>query len=174
MITYQDYINAPDKNKFIVSSISSYRRSAPYQTALDANEYEAQRNVGIRTFVKRVYDITGVSAPDTVSANNRIPSNFFHRLNNDRCSYSLGNGISFAEDGAKEALGDDFDTRLNDAAYLALINGVSYIFPSGNDYYVFPMTEFLPLPDEETGAVRAGIRFWSLDWKKRPAYVTLY
>ena len=174
MITYQDYINAPDKNKFIVASVSSYRRSIPYLTALDANEYDAQRNVSIREFVKKVYDITGVSAPDTVSANNRIPSNFFHRLNNDRCSYSLGNGISFAEDGAKEALGDDFDTRLNDAAYLALIHGVSYIFPSGDNYYVFPMTEFLPLPDEETGAVRAGIRFWSLDWKKRPAYVTLY
>lgn len=174
IITYQDYINAPDKNKFIIASISSYRRSIPYITALDANEYDAQRNVSIRDFVKKVYDITGVSAPDTVSANNRIPSNFFHRLNNDRCSYSLGNGISFAEDGAKEALGDDFDTRLNDAAYLALIHGVSYIFPSGDEYFVFPMTEFLPLPDEETGAVRAGIRFWSLDWKKRPAYVTLY
>lgn len=174
IITYQDFLNAPDKNKFIVSSISSYRRSTPYLTALDANEYDAQRNVSIREFVKKVYDITGVSAPDTVSANNKIPSNFFHRLNNDRCSYSLGNGVSFAEDGAKEALGNDFDTRLNDAAYLALIHGVSYIFPSGDDYYVFPMTEFLPLPDEETGAVRAGIRFWSLDWKKRPAFVILY
>ena len=174
MITYQDWLSATDKNKFIVSSISSYRRSTPYLTALDANEYDAQRNVSIRNFVKLVYDITGVSAPDTVSANNRIPSNFFHRLNNDRCSYSLGNGVAFAEDGIKEALGKDFDTRLNDAAYLALIHGVSYIFPSKEDYYVFPMTEFLPLPDEETGAVRAGFRFWSLDWKKRPAYVTVY
>lgn len=174
LITYQDYLSAQDKNKFIISSISSYRRSTPYLTALDANEYDAQRNVSIREFVKKVYDITGVSAPDTVSANNKIPSNFFHHLNNDRCSYSLGNGISFAEDGAKEALGADFDTRLNDAAYLALIHGVSYIFPSGDDYYVFPMTEFLPLPDEETGAIRAGIRFWSLDWKRRPAFVILY
>ena len=174
MITYQDFLSAKDKNKFIISSISSYRRSTPYLTALDANEYDAQRNVSIRSFVKLVYDMTGVSAPDTVSANNKIPSNFFHRLNNDRCSYSLGNGVSFAESGVKEKLGKDFDTSLSDAAYLALIHGVSYLFPSKDDYYVFPMTEFLPLPDEETGALRAGIRFWSLDWKKRPAYVTLY
>lgn len=174
MITFQDYQKADDKLKFIISSIASYRRTTAYLTALDANEYDAQRNVSIINFTKLVYDITGVSAPDTVSANNRIPSNFFHRLCNDRCSYSLGNGVSFAEDGVKKALGDDFDTRLNDAAYLALIHGVSYIFPSGDDYYVFPMTEFLPLPDEETGAIRAGIRFWTLDWRKRPVYVTLY
>ena len=174
MITYQDFEKTQDKLKFIVSSIASYRRSDPYLVAQDANEYDAQRNPSIRNFVKLVYDITGVSAPDTVSSNNRIPSNFFHRLNNDRCSYSLGNGVSFAENGVKDQLGKDFDTRLNDAAYLALIHGVSYIFPSGEDYYVFPMTEFLPLPDEETGAVRAGIRFWSIDWKKRPVYVTLY
>lgn len=174
MITYQDWASAQDKNKFIVSAIASYRRSQPYLTALDANEYDAQRNVTIINNVRMIYDITGVSAPDTVSANNRIPSNFFHRLNNDRCSYSLGHGVTFAEDGIKEALGDNFDTRLFEAEYLALIHGVSFLFPSGDDYYVFPMSEFLPLPDEETGAVRAGIRFWSLDWKKRPAYITLY
>lgn len=174
MITYQDFQSAKDKLKFIVSSIETYRRSKPYLTALDANEYDAQRNVTITNNVRLIYDITGVSAPDTVSANNRIPSNFFHRLNNDRCSYSLGNGVTFAEDGAKEALGQDFDTVLFRSAYLALIHGVSYAFVSGEDYYIFPMTEFLPLLDEETGALRAGIRFWSLDWKTRPVYVTLY
>ena len=45
MITYQDFLAASDKNKFIVSSISSYRRSDGYKIALDANEYDAQRNV---------------------------------------------------------------------------------------------------------------------------------
>ena len=32
--------------------------------------------------------------------------------------------------------------------------------------YVFPLTEFVPLWDEETGALRAGIRFWQLDSDK--------
>ena len=180
MITYQDFLSADDREKFIVSSIASYRRSKPYQTALDANEYDAQRNVTVVNNVKKIYDITGVSAPDPISTNNRLPSNFFHRLNTDRCSYSLGNGISFsAQDGStdgrnKEALGVDFDTMLFDAGYLALIHGVSYIYVGGRENVLFPMTEFLPLPDEETGAIRAGIRFWSLDWRRRPGYCVLY
>lgn len=180
MITYSDFLNAPDREKFIVSSIASYRRSKPYQIALDANEYDAQRNVTIIQNVRKIYDITGVSAPDPISANNRIPSNFFHRLNNDRCTYSLGNGISFSDqDGTvdnrnKEALGKDFDTVLFDAGYLALIQGVSYIYVGGGENVLFPMTEFLPLPDEETGTIRAGIRFWSLDWRRRPGYCVLY
>ena len=176
MITYQDFLSADDKQKFIVSSISSYRRSKAYQTALDANEYDAQRNVTIIQNVRKIYDITGVSAPDPISANNRIPSNFFHRLNNDRCSYSLGNGISFPDDNTanKEALGEDFDTILFNAAYNALIHGVSYIYVGGEQMVMFPATEFLALPDEETGAIRAGIRFWSLDWRRRPGYCTVY
>ena len=174
MITYQDFLAADDKEKFIVSAIASYRRSKAYQTALDANEYEAQRNVTIVQNVRKIYDITGVAAPDPISANNRIPSNFFHRLNNDRCSYSLGNGISFPDGANKKALGDDFDTVLYDAAYSALIHGVSYIYVSDDEYVVFPMTEFLPLPDEKNGKIRAGVRFWSLDWRRRPGYCTLY
>lgn len=178
MITYQDFLAADDREKFIVSSVASYRRSRAYQTALDANEYDAQRNVTIIQNVRKIYDITGVSAPDPISANNRIPSNFFHRLNNDRCSYSLGNGISFSDqdrnDRNKEALGEDFDTVLFDAGFLALIHGVSYIYVGGGEMVLFPMTEFLPLPDEETGAIRAGIRFWSLDWRRRPGYCVLY
>lgn len=176
IITYQDYLAAPDKNKFIVSSIASYKRSKAYQIALDANEYEAQRNVSINSFVKKVYDITGVAAPDPVSANNKIASNFFHRLNTDRCSYSFGNGITFPKSAVdnKKLMGDDIDTKIFDAAYHALIHGASYLYCNGTGYTVFQMTEFLPLFDEETGIVRAGIRFWSLDWRRRPGYCVLY
>lgn len=176
MITYQDYLAAPDKLKFIVSAVASYRRSKPYLTALDADEYEAQRNVGIANFTKKFYDITGVSVQDRISADNKIPSNFFHRLNNDRCAYSLGNGIFFSDENkdAKAALGEAIDTCLNDAFYKALIHGVAYIMLSGDDYYVFPATQFVPLPDEEDGRLRAGIRFWSLDWRKRPGFAILY
>lgn len=180
MITYQDYEQATDKLKFIVSAIASYRRSVPYRVALDADEYDAQRNVGIKSFIKKFYDITGIAAEDMISANNKIPSNFFHRLNNDRCSYSLGNGVYFTDadnqqnQKQKDDLGNDFDTYLFDAEYSASIHGVSYLMVTGDTYALFPMTEFVPLPDEEAGRLRAGIRFWSLDWGKRPAYVVFY
>ena len=177
MITYQDYEKAPDKLKFIAQAIGTYMRSVPYKLALDADEYDAQRNVTIANNVRLVYDITGVAVQDPTASNNKIASNFFHRLNNDRCSYSLGNGVSFSDsaNGIKDRLGNTFDTRLTDAAYYALIHGDSYLFVNGeNDYHVFPKTQFLPLPDEYTGKLRAGIRFWSLEWRKRPIQAVLY
>lgn len=178
MITYQDMLKAKNLNKFIVSSIASYRQTKEYLTALDADEYEAQRNKTIINLTHMIYDITGVAVPDTISANNRIPSNFFHRLNTDRVAYSLGNGISFVqkegEPDIKEALGNTLDTKLFDGFYAALIHGDAYLYIGADDYTVFPMTEFLPLMDEETGVLRAGIRFWSLDWNHRPVYVELY
>lgn len=176
MITFQDYSKAPNKIKFIAQAIATYMRSDPYKLALDADEYDAQRNVTIRNNVRLVYDLTGVAVQDPTASNNKIASNFFHRLNNDRCSYSLGNGVSFGSGPAtKERLGNTFDTRLTDAAYYALIHGDSYLFVNGEgDYHVFPKTQFLPLPDEYTGKLRAGIRFWSLEWRKRPIQAVLY
>ena len=180
MLTYQDYEKAPDKVKWIGNAISAYRRSEGYQTALEADEYDAQRNVTINRYVKLVYDITGASAVNSTAANNRIASNFFHRLNTDRCQYSLGNGVSFPTEGEKtdtlkEKLGDTFDTELQKAMYYALIHGDAYLFPNGDNVYeVFPKTQFLPLPDEETGVLKAGIRFWSLEWNKRPVHAVMY
>ena len=98
--------------------------------------------------------------------------------------YSLGNGISFPveqrQDGTqdrdtiKEQLGSDFDTRLTEWAKLALRHGVSYMLVEDDKYTVFPMTQLLPLFDEETGVMRAGIRFWSLEWRRRPIQAVLY
>jgi hypothetical protein len=39
--------------------------------------------------------------------------------------------------------------------------------------HIFPLTEFKPLWDEETGALRAGIRFWRID-ENKPMLAVLY
>ena len=174
MLTFQDFLKAADRAKWIGSAIGSYMRSEPYRIALDADEYEAQRNITILNFVKKVYDITGAAVVDPTATNNRIASNFFHHLCKSRVQYSLGNGVSFSTDGIKNALGEEFDTDLTEAAKLAVRHGVSYIFVNDDQYNVFPMTEFLPLYDEETGVMRAGIRFWSLEWRKRPIQAVLF
>lgn len=168
---------ADNKAKWIGQAIGTYMRSDKYKTALDADEYEAERNVTINQYTKLIYDITGVAVADPTAANTRIASNFFHRLNTDRCQYSLGNGISFnSEDdaGVKEQLGVEFDTKLQQAAYKALIHGESYLFCDLDQYFVFPLTQFLPLYDEYTGKLRAGVRFWSLEWRRRPIQAVLY
>lgn len=187
--TFQDFQeHEQDRAKWLGQAIAQYMRSDEYKMAKDADQYEKQLNTAIMTFVKKVYDITGVESVDFTATNNRMASNFLHRLITQRCSYSLGNGISFASrkmerqsdmtlketDVTKAELGDDFDTIAFNTAYYALLHGKAYTYDNDGEYYVFPMTEFLGFPDEVTGKLRAGVRFWSIDWKKRPIVVDLY
>ena len=190
MKTFQDFQEAVSQGRttdFIVQAINEHRSSTEYGIALDADEYEAQRNSTIVRWVRYLYTQAGQKVPDFTASNQRLASNFFHRLNTQRRMYSLGNGISFANteemveegrryriDNTKEKLGPDFDSQMDIAAYFALIHGVSFVFWNYDRAEVFNLTEFVPLWDEETGAMRAGIRFWSLDWNKRPVIVVLY
>ena len=190
MKTYQDFEKAKAKGEvidFITKVINDYKSSDEYLTALEADEYEAERNTTIMRFVKYLYNSTGQKVPDFTAGNNRVASNFFHRLTTQRVAYSLGNGISFANatkdivgadgvviDKTKEALGNDFDTVLYKAGDYARIHGCSYIFWNVDRAYCFKMTEFVPLYDENDGKLKAGFRFWSLDWENRPVTVVIY
>ena len=78
-------------------------------------------------------------------------------------------------DKTKDMLGNDFDDMCFRVGLLASEHGVCYCFDNGDgEYHVFPMTEFLPFKDEETGKIRAGVRFWCLEWRKRPVIADLY
>lgn len=190
MKTFQDFqaaVAAGETIDFLCQAINEHRSSPDYRIALDADEYEAQRNVTIRDWVKYLYTMDGRKVVDYTASNNRLANNFFHRLNTQRRTYSLGNGVSFtnveevSENGikrqrdiTKEYLGNDFDTMLDTAAYFALIHRASFIFWNYDHGDVFKYTEFVPLWDEEDGSLKAGIRFWSLDWNQRPVVVVLY
>lgn len=190
MKTYQDFVKAKEKGEtidFIKQAIQEYKASRDYRIALDADEYEAERNVTIMRYVKYLYNIAGQKVPDFTSSNHKLASNFFHRLTTQRNAYSLGNGISFANtqetvvdgkrqyiDTTKALLGMDFDTVLSSAAHYALIHKVSYLFWNLDHAGYFKMTEFLPLYDEYDGTLKAGFRFWSLDWENRPVTVVVY
>lgn len=195
MKTFQDFQDAVTKGQtldFIREAINQHKNSPEYRIALDADEYEAQRNVTINKWVKYIYTMTGQEVPDFTSSNNRLASNFFHRLNTQRRTYSLGNGVSFTNteqvvkdgikttvDTTKEFLGNDFDVELDTAAYFALIHGLSFMMwnlETNGEYkaHTFKLTEFVPLWDEYDGSLKAGIRFWSLDWSKKPITVVLY
>lgn len=177
IITYQDMLTAVEKGKvltFLRDSITQHRNSDNYKTAVAADEYDHQRNTTIRETVRRIYSLTGKPMEDFTASNNRIASNFFRRLNVQRCTYSLGNGVTFDEDGVKDKLGDSFDTDLYNAGYKALIHGISFGFWNLDKLHVFAYPEFVPFWDEETGALRAGLRYWCLDWNKKPLYAVLY
>lgn len=182
MLTYQDFLEAGDANReaFVLEAIQRHKASRMYRTAVTADMYDAQANKTINEYVQRVFDLTGSKLIDFTASNNKIASNFFHRLNTQRVMYSLGAGVSFIdaseagqEDTTKELLGPHFDHDLRTLAYDALIHGVAFGFWNLDRMYVFPLTEFVPLWDEYDGTLKAGVRFWRID-PSRPMQVVLY
>lgn len=186
--TYQDFESAADTRRFILDAIKVHRSSDEYQIAVDADEYDRQRNVTINRYARILYGMrTGedgavsiAQAEDFTASNNRLASNFFNRLNTQRADYSLANGVSFVqpdeedvEDKTKAAMGPGFDHVVHEGAYDALKHGVSFMFWDHDRVHEFPFTQFVPLYDERTGELRAGIRFWRLD-DTRPLNVTFY
>lgn len=180
MLTFQDFEEAKSSEdsllNFVSLAISTHMASDEYKIAKDADEYDRQRNSTIANYIQKIWTSTGEFVEDFTATNNKIASNFFHRLNIQRCTYSLGNGVTFSEDASqktKAALGTDFDTKLKKAGYFALIHGVSFGFWNMDRLHVFKLTEFVPLRDEMDGRLRAGIRFWRID-KDKPMIAVLY
>ena len=79
----------------------------------------------------------------------------------------------FGDDGTKARLGAGFDQAVIEAAQAAQIAGVAFGFWNYDRLHVFKLTEFVPLYDEENGALCAGIRFWRISADK-PLRATLY
>ena len=181
MITYQDYEKARDLANFsltgfILGAINSHKGSEEYETAIRADMYDKQMNVTINDYIRQIYTLGGVPVEDFTASNNKLTSNFFRRLNKQRCTYSLGNGVSFSNDtdgNLKKALGESFDKVMIDGAYKALIHGVSFLFWNVDRLHLFPLTQFAPLWDEENNTLRAGIRFWQID-ENKPMMAVFY
>lgn len=187
MYTFQDFQQETDKAAFIAKLIQDHTNSDLYKMAQIADLYDHQRNKTINEYVKVIYDLSGAQVENFIATNSKIASNFFHRLNTQRCTYSLGNGVSFThkeermqDDGVrktvdltKEKLGIQFDADLQEVGYKALIHGLSFGYWNSERLFNFTILEFAPLWDEETGALRAGVRFWQLAPEK-PVIAVLY
>lgn len=171
--TYQDLQAAEDKAAFILEAIREHKSSTMYMIAADAEEYDRQHNVTIMRYQKLLYTLSGVAVPDNFSANYKIPSNFFNRFVTQENQYLLGNGVTLENDANKEKLGKDFDIKLQKAGRDALVQGVAFGFWNLDHMEVFKLTEFVPMYDEENGALMAGIRFWQVAADK-PLRATLY
>jgi hypothetical protein len=184
--TYQDFINSKSSvNAFVLDAIKEHKASEMYMTAKTADLYDHQKNELINNYVQKMFTASGHQLQDFTASNNKIASNYFRRLNTQRCAYSLGNGVSFVnpygndttdrtgEDTTKEKLGATFDHDIYKAGYKALIHGVSFCFWNLNRVHVFPLTEFVPLWDEDDGTLKAGIRFWRLNYDS-PLKAVLY
>ncbi len=115
----------------------------------------------------------GRSHTDMWTANHKLASRFFGLAVDQEVSYLLGNGVTFAEKETPKKLCPDFDQEVMDAARAAKIAGVSFGFWDLTHLRVFSLLEFVPLYDEEDGAMKSGIRFWQVAQDK-PLRATLY
>lgn len=178
MYTYQDLILIPEDNvkarmDFVRSVINQHKTSPLYRTAVTGCQYNAKRNTSIMEYQKTLTTVDGRIIPDKWSPNHKTTRNFFAYFTTQQNQYLLGNGVIWNESSTGEKLGADFDTQLQKAGKMALVQGESFGFFNLDHMDVFGLTEFAPLYDEENGALRAGVRFWQVDPKK-PLRATFY
>ena len=177
MLTYQDFQlvgeNETERMAFVRQAIDEHKATELYKTAKIAEEYDRHRNTTILQYQKILYDVMGRAVEDIWTANYKLASRFFNRFVTQENQYLLGNGVTWTNDATAETLGDDFDTKLQEAGRKALVGGVSFGFFNMDHMDVFGVTEFVPLYDENNGAMMAGIRFWQVSSDK-PLRATLY
>lgn len=181
ILTYQDFLDVKDKGDkermtFTQSVINDHKNSDLYREAYIADQYNRHRNVTITEYQKLLYTVTGKAIPDNISANFKMACRHFHRFIMQENQFLLGNGVTWESDSTKDKLGTDrvpFDNQLQEAGLKALWGSVSFGFWNLDHLTVFDVLEFAPLYDEETGALRAGVRFWQIN-KSKPMRATLY
>jgi hypothetical protein len=175
--TFQDLLAVGEDERkrieFVQDVIRDHKGSKLYSDALTANEYFAGRNVTITNYCKMIRDAFGRAVPDVWSPNHKIACHYYGYLVNQLALFLLGNGVSFSEDATKEKLGKNFDKICVGLLTAALNNSVAYGFVNNGTVTHFTVLEFAALQDEETSAIRAGVRFWQLADNK-PLRATLY
>ena len=175
--TYQDLLSVGEDERkrieFVQDVIRDHKGSKLYSDALTANEYYAGRNVTITNYCKLIHDAFGRAVPDIWSPNHKIACHYYGYLVNQLVLFLLGNGVSFNGNSTKEKLGKNFDKVCVDILTAAMNNSVAYGFVNNGTVTPFTVIEFAALQDEETSAIRAGVRFWQLADNK-PLRATLY
>ena len=177
MITYQDMqeqLKSGTNLVDMVHKIINDHKSCPdYALAEIAKEYNEHRNTTISQYQKLIYTVSGQAKLDPTAANYKLKTNQFNRLVTQLNQYVLGNGAKWENKKTKDLLGKNFDTLLQDAGEIALVQKVAYCFWNKDHMDVFSYLEFAEIPDEEDGSIKAGVRFWQLAANK-PLRATLY
>ena len=182
MRTYQNLAeiaeNEGKRKRFVFDVIEEHKGSAAYKTASVAEKYYAKKNVTIMAFQKMLYSLSGHEVPDLWSANYKLRTHFFRRFVIQQVQYVLSNGVTFQKKDTKDKLGKNFDTQMQRAAKKAMVDKVSFLFWNLDHVEVFCFADtptdpgFAPLYDADTGALRAGVRYWYPD--ENTTRATLY
>ncbi len=171
MKTYQDLLavgqNEKNRMDFVIKAVQDHKTSPLYKIARDAEAYYAKRNVTIEKFQKVLYNMMGQSVPDMFSANYKLKTGFFRRFVLQQVMYVLSNGVTFENEDTAEKLGADFENKLSTLAKKAMVGSRSFGFWNFDHLEVFSFVDtpnepgFVPLYDEDTSLLCAGIRYSS-------------
>lgn len=183
MKTYQDLIalgeDEKERSAFVLAAVNAFQSEPLYKTAAEADAYYRHQNPTIMRAQRIVYNLLGQATQDLWRPNHKIPSRYFYYFVVQEVMFLLGNGVIFSGMQDKDKrLGRDFDSAVQRAATFAICGGVSFGFWNFDHLEVFPVysadePSFCPLYDEKTGALRAGIRWWTMGAGK-PLRMTLY
>ncbi len=187
IITYQDFLAAPDREKALLQAVRDFRQGDAFRAALTANAYFRGENptVAAKTILRagkvETRDAQGrrrVRARAVDVVGNRIPGGFLHRFVVQQNQYLLGSGCTLGDPRAKARLGTDFDRVLARMGEYALLHGVCWGYWNTDHLEPLPLCRdslsgFLALPDELTGEPGLGIQFWQLA-PGRPLHLRLF
>lgn len=181
MKTYQDLQEAITKGtlgEFLRAAVRDHQGSKAYRDAVDGMAYYNKHNITIEKFQKFLFTLSGNKTPDIWSSDYRLKTLMFRRLVTQEVGYICANGVSMDD---KDKLGPDFDNKLQTAAKWALAQGIAFGYWNLDHLEVFSFADtpgnpgFVPLLDEKTSELMAGIRYWfRLTGNKTLFRATLY
>lgn len=183
MLTYQDLTALGENEKkradFLLQAIAEHESSEKFKIGQVAAEFYAGNDPILEKVEKLVFDLEGTAHKNIFAPNHKIKTNYYQIFVMQMISYSLGNGIAFDDEKIKDALGIKFDHDVMQWLQYAINDGEAYAYVTENK--ITPMSigsdksapVFIPFIDEETGAVRAGLKYWQLNSDK-PLRITLY
>lgn len=179
MLTFQDFLAAKNREDFLLQAIAEHENSEKYKIGQLAAEFYAGNDPILEKVKKIIYDLNGMAHKDYFSADSKLKTSYYQIFAMQTVSYSFGNGVAFDNEEIKKKLGSSFDADINDWATYAVNDGEAYAYVTENK--ITPMSIgsdktkpiFVPLVDVETGAVKAGFKYWRLDDDK-PLRITLY
>lgn len=181
MKTYQDFEEAVRTGRigeFLREAVNAHRNSKEYREAVAGMAYYNKRNLTIEQMQKVIFTLSGNKTPDIWSSDYRLKTLMFRRLVTQEVGYVLANGVNMER---KDDFGKDFDNKLQTAAKLALAQGKAFGYWNLDHLEVFSFADtpgspgFVPLLDENTSEIMAGIRYWFRDVGRNTVFrATLY
>lgn len=154
------------RTKFVKAAVEEHCQSSLYRDAKEAEAYYAKHNTTIERFQKFIRTISGQQIPDIWSANHKLKTLFYRRFVIQQVQFVLSNGITFTKEDTAKRLGLQFCSMVKKLATRAMNSGVGFGFWNLDHLEVFSLADtptmpgFVPLYDEESGRLCAGIRFW--------------